>query len=176
MRLLASLFVVSALALGCQPETSLRDLYKLAAAERDNAQSNWERIEKAFKANDSAALQNSVGQQVLIIVDASGSPWTGKALSVGEREAKAQFAEELTGVRGEEASLIAKRFRERREKAWQVDCKIAFTKKQVRQHFIWPDAVFSADFELLGTLTEASISGHSIRIKPSAIQPSILQL
>jgi len=176
MRLLASWFVVSVLALGCQPESRLRDMSKLAAAERDIAKSNWAGVEKAFKANDSAALQKAVGQQVLIIVDASGSPWTGKALSVGEWESKARFAEGLAGVSGEEASIIAKRFGERRQKTWQVDCKIAFTKKQVQQHFIWPDAVFRADFELLGTLIEASISGHSIRIKPSAIQPGILQL
>jgi hypothetical protein len=62
MRLSAPLFVASALALGCQPETSLKDLSKLAAGERDNAQSNWARVEMAFKANDWAALQNLVGR------------------------------------------------------------------------------------------------------------------
>jgi hypothetical protein len=59
-----------------------------------------------------------------------------------------------------------------REEAWNVPCKIDFTSQQVDGHFSWPDAPFGADFELLGTLSSASISDHCVRIKPTAIERS----
>lgn len=190
MRLLASLFVVSLLALGCQSESSLGDLSKVAAAERDQAQSNWQRVERAFQANDQAALQNMVGQPVFILMDASGSPGTGKAVSDGERVATIKFGEVFAaGMRRENLTdkkvmerqrkawdADRKKFDEQWGKAWRVDCEITFTEKQMRDHFAWPDAVFSANFELLGTLVEASLPGRSVRIKPFAIQLGILQL
>ncbi len=168
--------MLSVLAVACQPGVKLGDLSKIPATERDEAEQNWERVQKAFKAEDHQTLERLVGRKVLILVEASGSPRRGKALSVEERAASSRDTDRLAGTAGERATEIAKEMRERRDRAWQIDCRIDFTGRQVRDHFIWPDAVFSADFALLGTLTKASISGQSIRIKPVAIQPIILQL
>jgi len=175
-RFLICFLLASAFALHYQREFDLQDLSKVPLADRDRALANWERVEQAFKAKDSRSLEALIGCKVLIRVDANGSPWTGKALSGEERAVSAGDGGRLAGARGENATEIATELRNRREKAWQVDCRIGFTKKQVRRHFIWPDAVFSADFDLLGTITKASISGHSVRIEPVAIQPMILQL
>jgi|SRR5947209_2299717 len=176
MRLLVIITTFSLLLGGCQPAVKLRDLYTLSPTERDEAESNWDRVEKAFKAKDQRALEALIGCRVLITVESSVSPWTGKALSLEERAASARDSDRLSAATGERATQIATEVRERRDKARHVNCKIDFTRKQVRQHFIWPDAVFASEFGLLATLTEASISDHSIRVKPIAIQPAIFQL
>ncbi len=176
MRFLLGIIILSVAMLACQSGAKLGDLSRVAEVERSVAQSNWERVEKASKARDHRALDSLVGSNVLVLIDAAGSPWTGKALSIEERAASAGDASRLAGARGELASQIARAMQERRDRAWQVRCTVDFTRKQVRDHFIWPDAVFGADFELLGTITKASISAHSISIKPVAIQRVILQL
>ncbi len=176
MRFLVPTILLSLLAAACQPGARLGDLSRVASAERDEAQNNWQRAQKAFQDEDHRALEELCGRTVLILVDASGSPWTGRALSVEERAMSERDAVRLAAVRGEYANQIAREIRERRDRAWQVDCKIDFTRKQVSDHFIWPDAVFTSQFEVLGVLTEASISGHSVRVKPVAIPPMILQL
>ena len=176
MRALIATAVLLVLALGCKREVKLSDLSQVVANERGEAQQNWERTERAFKAEDARALDGLVGSKVLIFVEASGSPWTAKVLSIEEREASLQDVSRLAEVRGERAASIAREIRARRDKAWQLDCRIDFTKKQVRHHFIWPDAVFTANFELIGVLTEASTLERRIRIQPVAIQPMILQL
>jgi len=175
MRLHVAIMILSVLVVGCQPGVKLGDLSRLGAAERDEAQNNWERVEKAFKAEDNQALEALMGCKVLILVLAFGSPWTGKALSAEERAASVGDTNRLTGVQGERGSQIATEIG-RRERTWQVDCKVDFLRKQVHEHFMWPDAVFSADFESLGTLTEASIAGHGVCIKPVAIQRIFVQL
>jgi len=176
MRSLVPAILLSVFAVACQPGTKLGDLSVVALTERDEAQNNWERAQKAFKAEDHHVLEGLCGRRVLILVDASGSPWTGKALSVEERVMSEGDAVRLAAARGERASQIAREIRERRDRAWQVDCKVDFTRKQVSDHFMWPDSVFSAQFEVFGILTEASISGHSVRVKPVAIPPMIFQL
>ena len=176
MRFLVPTIFLSVLAAACQPGAKLGDLSKVALTERDEAQNNWERAQKAFEAEDHRALEGLCGRQVLILFEASGSPWTGKALSGEERATSEGDAVRLAAARAERVSQIAIKIRERRDRAWQVDCKVDFTRKQVGDHFMWPDAVFSAQFEVLGVLTEASISGHRVRVKPVAIPPMILQL
>jgi dihydrodipicolinate reductase len=133
-------------------------------------------VEKAFQAKDQRALEGLIGRSVLLEIDASGSPRTGKVLSLEERATSARDCDSLSAATGERAMQIAKEIRERRKKAELVDCTIDFTRSQVRQHFIWPDALFSAEFELVGTLSKASISTRSIRVTPVAIQSVILQL
>ena len=176
MRALIAITVLLVLALGCKPEVKLRDLSQVVAKDRDEAQQNWERTEQAFKAEGGRALEGLIGRKVLIFIEASGSPWTAKVFSVEEREASLKDVSRLGDVRGEHASSIAREIRARRNKAWQLDCRIDFTKKQVRHHFIWPDAVFTANFELIGVLTEASTLERRMRIQPVAIQPMIFQL
>jgi hypothetical protein len=151
-------------------------LSQLEGKKRDEAQQNWTRAEQALKAEDGRVLDGLIGQEVWVFVEASGSPWTAKALSVEERQASLQDSARLSEVSGERISLLARQIRERRDKAWKVDCQIDFTKKQVRHHFTWPDAVFTANFELMGVLTKASISERRIWIRPVAIEPIIGQL
>jgi hypothetical protein len=152
MRFITILLLASGLAVGCQRAVRLPDVAAVPTAERQKAGDNWRRVEKSFQAKDSQALTAPLGCQVLINVDSHDSPWAGKAFAAELRDA---FA---------------------RQEAWNVPCRIDFTRKQVNGHFMWPDAVFGADFELLGTLSTGSISGNCVRIKPIAIQTAIFQL
>jgi len=152
VRFITVLLLGSSLLVGLQRSVRLPDVAAVRAVEREKARSNWEHVRKAFQANDPQALNDHLGCQVLINFDADESPWVGRAFAADLREPSA------------------------REGAWNVPCKIDFTRKQVRGHFMWPDPVFGADFELLGTLTSASISDDRVRIKPIAIQSIIFQL
>lgn len=184
MRLLSIITLISVVALACRPqvqpevvtEVKLDDLAKVTASEREEALANWERVETAFKANDQGSLKGLIGCKVLVQVDASGSPRTGKAMSMEERVTSAEDAQRLAGAKGEQAGQIASQIRQRLDSGWHVACRIEFTERQIREHFIWPDAVFTSQFDVLGTLTAASLADRSIRVKPMAIPLAIPQL
>ena len=72
MRFLVAIIILWVAVVSCQPGAKLGDLSKVAEAERDVAQNNWERVEKAFKAGDDRTLEGLVGCKVLVLVDASG--------------------------------------------------------------------------------------------------------
>jgi hypothetical protein len=117
-----------------------------------------------------------VGSNVLFLADCSGSPRTGYALSLAEGDQSKSDAASIHAAAAEDRRAVARTIEERRGKAWRVKCNIQFSEQQMRKHFAWPDAVFTADFELMGVLLEASITDSYIRVQPVAIQKGILQL